>query len=35
VLDADGKPVYNEALKGVTGAGSATTNGTANFAVVQ
>lgn len=30
-LGADGKPVYNEALKGVTGAGSVTTNGTANF----
>ena len=30
-LGPDGKPVYNEALKGVTGASSLTTNGTANF----
>ncbi|MGB0631903.1 MAG: fibro-slime domain-containing protein [Alphaproteobacteria bacterium] len=30
-LGADGKPVYNEVLKGVTGASSTTTNGTANF----
>lgn len=30
-LGADGKPVYNEAVKGATGAGSITTNGTANF----
>lgn len=30
-LGADGKPVYNEALKGVTGASSVTTSGTANF----
>lgn len=30
-LGPDGKPVYNEAVKGVTGAGSLTTNGTANF----
>lgn len=30
-LGADGKPVYNETLKGEFGAASATTNGTANF----
>ncbi|MFT7570747.1 MAG: fibro-slime domain-containing protein [Paracoccaceae bacterium] len=30
-LGPDGKPVYNEALKGATGASSTTTNGTANF----
>jgi fibro-slime domain-containing protein len=30
-LGPDGKPVYNEALKGITGATSLTTNGTANF----
>lgn len=30
-LGADGKPVYNEAAKGITGAASTTTNGTANF----
>ncbi len=30
-LGVDGKPVYNEAVKGVTGASSTTTNGTANF----
>jgi len=30
-LGPDGKPVYNEATKGVTGASSITTNGTANF----
>jgi fibro-slime domain-containing protein len=28
---ADGKPVYNETVKGVTGAASGTTTGTANF----
>lgn len=30
-LGPDGKPVYNAAVKGVTGASSTTTNGTANF----
>lgn len=30
-LGPDGKPVYNEAVKGITGAASTTTNGTANF----
>jgi fibro-slime domain-containing protein len=30
-LGPDGKPVYNEAAKGITGASSTTTNGTANF----
>lgn len=30
-LGPDGKPVYNVTVKGVTGAGSATTTGTANF----
>lgn len=30
-LGADGKPVYNVALKGLTGAASPTTNGKANF----
>jgi fibro-slime domain-containing protein len=30
-LGVDGKPVYNAALKGTTGASSVTTNGTANF----
>lgn len=30
-LGADGKPVYNEALKGIAGSSSATTSGTANF----
>ena len=31
VLGPDGKPVYNAAVKDVTGASSTTTNGTANF----
>ena len=30
-LGPDGKPVYNEAVKGITGSSSITTNGTANF----
>jgi fibro-slime domain-containing protein len=30
-LGVDGKPIYNAALKGATGAFSTTTNGTANF----